>query len=344
MPEAMPDMLTITILTIAVALIFDFFNGFNDAANSIATIIATRVLKYWQAVCWAAFFNFAAYFVISAGVAKMIGGGLIDLQFVTPEAVLSGLLGGVIWHYICWRMAMPVSSSHMLISGYAGAVAASMVLFGDPSQLTNAFYASAWIKVLAFILIAPVVGYILAYGVMWLTQKVDANHGNSNRTIYKVFQLFSSAFLSLMHGANDAQKIAGIIAGALVAGGQIPADDFHVPEWVLFICYLVIALGTLAGGWRVIKTMGFKLTKLRPMHGFSAETGAALSIGLATWLHIPISSTLTITGAVVGVGAARDKAEVKWNMFHKIALMWVVTLPATFVLGAFMLLIVHVVS
>ncbi|MGE3771192.1 MAG: anion permease [Bdellovibrionales bacterium] len=337
------DIATITLITILLALVFDFINGFHDASNSIATIVASRVLKHWQAVIWAAVFNFAAFFFISTGVAKTVGSGLMDLQYVTSYAIIAGLIGGIIWNLWTWWRGIPASSSHTLIGAYAGAVCAHIV-FNTDANMLDAFVSSGWIKVLAFIIIAPAVGFALAFVVMSINYTLDKiwKPDSERLAFYKGAQLCSSALLSFMHGGNDAQKTAGIIAGALFAGGYMAGQDFHIPDWVLLLAYLFIALGTLAGGWRITKTVGFSLTKIKPRHGFAAETGAALSIGLATWLHMPISTTLATTGSVVGVGAARgpatdvrpDDRTVNWQLFRKIFYIWLVTLPASFALGA----------
>jgi len=344
------DLPTITLVIIALALVFDFINGFHDASNSIATIVATRVLKHWQAVIWAAFFNFIAFFFISSGVAKTVGAGLMDLQFVTSHTIMAALVGGIIWNLWTWWKGIPASSSHTLIGAYAGAVCAHIV-FGTDASMVDAFFANAWLKVLAFIFIAPLVGYCLAFTMMSVANTLEKRWENQfSARFFRGSQLVSSALLSFMHGGNDAQKTAGIIAvalavGATAAGPDMPAvgsGEFHVPDWGLFAAYLCISLGTLMGGWRITKTLGFQLTQLKSKHGFSAETGAALSIGLATFMHIPISTTLTTTGAIVGVGSARghtkkvspDDTTVNWRLFKRIASIWLFTLPAAFALGA----------
>jgi PiT family inorganic phosphate transporter len=326
--------LTLTIIVCAAALVFDFINGFHDASNSIATIVATRVLKYRQAVIYAAFFNFIAFFTFSTGVARMIGAGLMQPDHMTLTAILAGLLGGIAWNLITWWRGIPASSSHTLIGALAGAVYTHSALAGDWNP-AHIFIAEGWIKVLAFIFIAPLIGYALAFivhrGAVALRARVKPEAGWSK--IFAGAQLVSSAALSFNHGTNDAQKTAGVIAIALVTGGFMDAGDFHIPLWVLFLANLFIALGTWVGGWRITKTMGFRLAKLRPMDGFAAETGAALSIALATAFHLPVSTTLSTTGAIAGVGSAQGLG-FNHAVFKKIFLTWCVTLPVSFAFGA----------
>lgn len=337
----MPDAFILICLIVTAALIFDFINGFHDAANSTATIVATKVLKHWQAVLWAAFFNFVALFVVSTGVAKTVGAGLIDLSFITPYVIIAALLAGITWNLITWWRGIPASSSHTLLGAYGGAVYGHVVLNTDKLP-ADAYITAGWIKVAAFIFIAPLVGYLLGYTILRATEKAsrrapDEKMGKKEKRFYKTMQLASSALLSFNHGANDAQKTAGVIATGLVATGYMAQSDFHIPDWVLLAAYTMIALGTLSGGWRITKTLGYKLTKLKPVQGFSAETGAALSIALATWLHMPISTTLCVTGSIVGVSTAKKqeggKSKVSWPLFSKIALIWVLTLPVSFAFG-----------
>jgi PiT family inorganic phosphate transporter len=327
------DPLILTIIVCAVALVFDFINGFHDASNSIATIVATRVLKYQQAVIYAAFFNFIAFFMFSTGVAKMIGGGLLHIDHMVLPALLAGLLGGIIWNLITWWRGIPASSSHTLIGALAGAVYIYAGLNGDWNA-AHVFIWDGWMKVLAFIVIAPLIGYALAFavhrGARLLRASVKPEAGWSR--FFQIAQLFSSAALSLNHGANDAQKTAGVMATALLAGGFMSADNFHIPLWVLLAANLVIALGTWVGGWRVTKTMAFRLAKLRPMDGFAAETGAALSIAIATAFALPVSTTLSTTGAIAGVGSAQGLG-FNHAVFKRIFLTWCVTLPVAFVFG-----------
>lgn len=340
----MIDPIALTIITIIVALIFDFINGFHDASNSIATIVATRVLKYRHAVLYAAFFNFVAFFTFSTGVAKMIGAGMLNLEVITLPAILTGLIGGIAWNLFTWWKGIPASSSHTLMGALAGAVYINAGMRGnwDPAAV---FIYSGWIKVLAFIFIAPMIGFSLALlvhkGALFMRKHIKPVGGWSR--FFQIAQLVSSALLSLNHGLNDAQKTAGVIATAMVAGGMMTVADFHVPLWVLFLANLFIALGTWMGGWRITKTLGFRLTKLRPMDGFAAETGAALSIGIATFFHLPVSTTLSTTGAVTGVGVSQ-KIGFNKDVFKRICLTWGLTLPVSFALAGVLMFLWDVIE
>ncbi len=313
------------VLVIIVALIFDYINGFHDAANSIATVVSTRVLSPGHAVLWAAFFNFVAAFFFGTGVAKTVGSGMVDLNIVTYGVILAGLGGAIIWNLITWYFGLPTSSSHALFGGYAGAAVAKAG-FG-------AIIASGWTKTLVFIVVAPaiglVVGLTLMTSIFWLFR-----HTTPMRVDrwFRRLQLTSAAAFSLMHGANDAQKTMGIITGALVAGGYL--TTFEVPFWVVMAAHAAIGLGTLSGGWRIIKTMGSKITKLQPVGGFAAETGAAVAIYIATALGVGISTTHTITGSIVGVGATRRLSAVRWGVARQIVWAWVLTIPASATIGA----------
>jgi PiT family inorganic phosphate transporter len=319
-------------VVVVVALIFDYINGFHDAANSIATVVSTRVLSPAQAVLWAAFFNFAALFLFGTGVAKTVGQGMVDLDVVTYGVILAGLGGAIIWNLITWFWGLPTSSSHALFGGYGGAAVAKAGFV--------AIIASGWTKTLVFIVLAPTIGLIVGLSVMtgifW-----GFRHTTPSRVDrwFRRLQLLSAAGFSLMHGANDAQKTMGIITGALMTGGYI--TSFHVPVWVEVATYGAIGLGTLSGGWRIIKTMGSKITKLQPVGGFAAETGAAAAIGIATALGVGISTTHTITGAIVGVGATRRLSAVRWGVARQIVWAWVLTIPASAVIGALTFYIVH---
>jgi PiT family inorganic phosphate transporter len=324
--------LLLIILTILAALAFDFVNGFHDAANSIATIVATRVLKPWQAVIWAAFFNIAGIFFFGTGVANTVGSGMIDLNTVTPDVILAGLIGAIVWGLITWWCGLPTSSSHALLGGYAGAAMFNSALTRGWSEIYAPIVTSGWSKTLLFIVLAPTLGLVLAHGFMSLTLAMQKKF--PSRKADKIFgrlQLASSAFLSLMHGSNDAQKTAGIITGLLVTAGVF--QHFIVPLWVLWISYITMGLGTLFGGWRIVNTMGKRLTRLRPAGGFCAESAAALSILLATLLHLPVSTTHTTTGAIVGVGAARNIRGVRWGVAGNILWAWVLTIPTAAALG-----------
>ena len=312
-------------LIIVVALVFDYINGFHDAANSIATVVSTRVLSPGLAVLWAAFFNFAAAAVMGTAVATTVGRGMVDLSVVTYAVILSGLIGAIVWNLITWFFGLPTSSSHALFGGYGGA-AVTKAGFG-------ALIMSGWTKVLIFIVVAPLIGMTVGLLVMtaigWIFY-----HSAPSRVDrwFRRLQLVSAAAYSLMHGANDAQKTMGIITGALVTGGYL--TTFHVPIWVEIISYTAISLGTLSGGWRIIKTMGSKITKLQPVGGFAAETGAAVAIYTATALGVGISTTHTITGAIVGVGATRRLSAVRWGVAGQIVWAWILTIPASATIGA----------
>jgi PiT family inorganic phosphate transporter len=312
-------------LIIFVALVFDFINGFHDAANSIATVVSTRVLKPGQAVAWAAFFNFAAAFGFGTAVASTVGAGMIDIQIVTFAVILAGLIGAIVWDLITWYFGLPTSSSHALIGGYAGAAVARV----GPS----AIIASGWTKTLMFIVLAPGIGLLL--GLTFMTAILWLFRGFAPSRVDRWFrrlQLISAALYSLGHGANDAQKTMGIIAGALFAGGLI--SEFRVDIWVVLSAHAAIALGTLSGGWRIIHTMGQKITRLQPVGGFAAETAGAVSLFTATALGVPVSTTHTITGAIVGVGATRRLSAVRWGVAGKIVWAWLLTIPASALVAA----------
>jgi PiT family inorganic phosphate transporter len=314
----MPPGSGVVVFIILIALSFDFLNGFHDAANSIATVVSTRVLSPQKAVLWAAFFNFVAAFVLGTGVAKTMGSGMIDLAVVTSEVVLAGLLGAIVWNLVTWYYGLPVSSSHALIGGYAGAAIAK----AGPKAILIA----GWTKTLAFIVLAPLIGCFLGFFLMvsvtwafrrWRPSRLDH--------LFRRLQLLSAGLYSLGHGGNDAQKTMGIITGLLVASGYI--KHFHVPLWVVLISHAAIALGTMFGGWRIVKTMGTKITKLQPFGGFCAETSGAITLVGATLLGIPVSTTHTITGAIIGVGATRRLSAVKWGVAGRIVWAWVLTIP-----------------
>lgn len=318
--------LLIVILLIAVALTFDYINGFHDAANSIATIVSTRVLSPGKAVVWAAFFNFVAAFGFGTAVAKTIGSGMIDINIVTFGVIFAGLMGAIIWDLITWYFGLPTSSSHALIGGYAGAAVASAGF--------AAIIPAGWTKTLIFIVLSPLLGMLagltLMTSIFWLfrnTVPSQVDHW------FRKLQLVSAALFSLNHGANDAQKTMGIIAGVLFAAGYL--EVFEIPFWVVLAAHAAIALGTLAGGWRIIHTMGSKITKLQPVGGFAAETGAAIAVFTATMSGVPVSTTHAITGAIVGVGATRRLSAVRWGVAGQIVWAWVLTIPAAALIGAF---------
>jgi len=310
---------------VALALIFDFINGFHDAANSIATVVSTRVLSPGRAVAWAAFFNFVAAFTFGTAVAKTVGAGMIDLSTVNLTVIGAGLVGAIVWDLITWYFGLPTSSSHALFGGYAGAAVAKAG-FG-------ALIVSGWTKTLVFIVVAPAIG--LAVGLLAMTALYWTFQHTAPARVdgwFRRLQLVSAAAYSLMHGANDAQKTMGIITGVLVTGGFLAS--FEVPLWVILAAHAAIALGTLSGGWRIIHTMGNRITKLQPVSGFAAETGAAVAIYTATALGVGISTTHTITGAIVGVGATRRWTAVRWGLAARILWAWVLTIPASAAIGA----------
>jgi PiT family inorganic phosphate transporter len=312
-------------LVVVVALVFDYINGFHDAANSIATVVSTRVLSPGRAVVWAAFFNFAAAFGFGTAVASTVGSGMIDIKIVTFAVILAGLTGAIAWDLITWYFGLPTSSSHALIGGYAGAAVARV---GQ-----SAIIASGWTKTLIFIVLAPGIGLLLGLAfmtaILWLFQGFAPSRVDR---WFRRLQLVSAALYSLGHGANDAQKTMGIIAGALFAGGLI--SEFRIDLWVVLAAHAAIALGTLSGGWRIIHTMGQKITRLQPVGGFAAETAGAVSLFTATALGVPVSTTHTITGAIVGVGSTRRLSAVRWGVAGRIVWAWILTIPASAAIAA----------
>lgn len=322
------------IVIIAIALIFDFTNGIHDAANSIATIVSTRVLTPKQAVAWAAFFNFIAFLVFGTGVAKTIGKGLIDINVVTPHIILAGLLGAISWNLFTWYLGLPTSSSHALIGGYSGAAIAKAG-FGI-------LIPAGWIKTILFIFLAPAIGLVLGLvfyiASSWLVK--DVSNAGVNKWSRRT-QLLSAALYSLGHGGNDAQKTMGIIVSLLVAAGLMENANFHIPLWVVLSAHASIALGTMLGGWRIVKTMGQRITKLRPMDGSCAETASAISIFFATHLGVPVSTTHVITGAISGVGTAKRASAVRWNVALRIVWAWIFTIPMAALVAAFYYFIIH---
>ena len=315
----------LVIVVIVVALIFDYINGFHDAANSIATVVSTRVLTPGKAVVWAAFFNFVAAFTFGTAVAKTVGSGLVDITVVTFAVIFAGLMGAIIWDLVTWYFGLPTSSSHALIGGYAGAAVAKAGL--------GAIIAAGWTKTLIFIVLAPLIGlslgFVLMAATLWTFR--DFSPGRVDRW-FRRLQLFSAAAYSLGHGGNDAQKTMGIIAGALFAGGY--TASFRIDLWVVLAAHAAIALGTLSGGWRIIHTMGSKITKLQPVGGFAAETAGAISLFTATNLGIPVSTTHTITGAIIGVGSIKRLSAVRWGVAGRIVWAWVLTIPASALIAA----------
>jgi len=325
--------MTILVITIiAIALVYDFLNGMNDAANSVATIVATRVLSPFMAVLWAAFFNFAAYFLFGLHIANTMGKGIVDPHVIEPWFVFSALIGAALWVYICTHFGLPISVSHALIGGMVGP---AWFFYG-----ANAVVASGIIKVAIFIFVSPIVGFVLGYLLMvltyWLLRK--SKPGKVDH-LFRVLQLASSAFFSLGHGGNDAQKTMGIIAVLLFSTGYLGAE-FYVPEWVVIACYSAIGLGTLTGGWKVIKTMGVNLTDLKPVHGFSAETAGAITLAMSSFMGIPVSTTHTISGSIMGVGITRRVSAVRWKVAQGIIGAWVLTIPMTMVVSGLLYLLI----
>ncbi|HEY5122419.1 MAG TPA: inorganic phosphate transporter [Ignavibacteria bacterium] len=318
-------MLYLVISVVIIALIFDFLNGFHDSANSIATIVSTQVLSPQKAVLFAAFFNFVAAFTLEVNVAKTIGSGIVHLETVEVYVIASGLMGAIFWNLFTWYFGLPVSSSHALIGGYGGAAVAKLG-FG-------VLVWSGWIKIIMFIFIAPMLGLVLGLFNMILTTYIVRNQ--KPRKVDKVFrklQLISAGLYSFGHGTNDAQKTMGIIVGILYSTNYI--DHFYVPFYVIILCHFSIAMGTLFGGWRIVKTMGMKITKLRPIGGFCAElAGAATLVGTAM-LGIPVSTTHTITGAIVGVGSIHRLSAVRWGVAGRIVWAWILTIPLSALCGA----------
>jgi len=315
----------IVVALVFTALTFDYINGFHDAANSIATVVSTRVLSPGKAVIWAAFFNFIAAFTFGTAVARTIGSGMINIEIVTFSVIFGGLTGAIIWDLITWYYGLPTSSSHALIGGYAGAAVAKAGF--------AAIIPSGWTKTLIFIVLSPLIGMVLGLTLMatifWIFRWTPPSRVDR---WFRRLQLFSAAAFSLNHGANDAQKTMGIIAGVLYAAGYI--ETFYIPRWVILAAHAAIGLGTLAGGWRIIHTMGSKITKLQPVGGFAAETSAAVSILIATQTGVPVSTTHAITGAIVGVGATRRLSAVRWGVAGRIVWAWILTIPASFAIGS----------
>ncbi|MFZ2634141.1 MAG: inorganic phosphate transporter [Desulfosalsimonadaceae bacterium] len=314
-------MLSVVIITIGIALLFDFLNGMNDAANSIATIVSTKVLSPRMAVAWAAFFNFAAALIFGVHVATTIGKGIVNPQIINEYFIFSALIGAVLWTHYCTHFGLPISVSHALIGGMIGPA----IVSGG----TRFLVMSGIIKVVAFIVLSPVIGFLLGHVMMVITmhlfKKTTPRRVDS---LFRVMQLLSSAIFSLGHGSNDAQKTMGIIAVLLYSTGYL-GPDFYVPLWVIFAAYSAIALGTLMGGWRVIRTLGVGLTDLKPVHGFCAETAGAVTIICASLFGIPVSTTHTITGSIMGVGATKRLSAVRWNLATHIVWAWILTIPCT---------------
>ncbi|HUJ23414.1 MAG TPA: inorganic phosphate transporter [Bryobacteraceae bacterium] len=319
---------SLVVLIISIALVFDFINGFHDAANSIATVVATRVLPPLGAVVWAAFFNFVAAFTFGTKVADTVGKGFVDLSLVTPYVILAGVAGAIIWDLITWWLSLPTSSSHALIGGYAGAtLARTAFLYGFGSSLRG-LIVGKWPSTVAFIVLSPLVGLLLAYALMvmvyWAFRKSTPAKMDK---YFRKLQLLSAAAFSFAHGSNDAQKTMGIIAAVLFSAKYLPA--VRVPVWVIFSAHAAIGLGTLSGGWRIVRTMGGRITRLKPRGGFCAETAAALSIFFPTALGLPVSTTHVIAGSITGVGSFHRIRAVRWGIATDIVWAWILTIPAS---------------
>ncbi len=317
--------LFVVFILVVVALSFDFINGFHDAANSIATVVSTRVLSPGKAVVWAAAFNFVAATVFGVQVATTIGAGIVNMHVVTFTVIFAGLFGAIAWDLFTWALGLPTSSSHALMGGYAGAAIAKAGM--------GVIIPSGWTKTLVFIVVSPMIG--LAAGLLLMTSIYWLFRDSAPARVdnwFRRLQLISAAFFSLTHGGNDAQKTMGIIALVLFTGHYI--DSFYVPKWVIAAAYTAISLGTLAGGWRIIHTMGSRITKLQPVNGFAAETGAAVAVAIATHFGIPVSTTHAITGSIVGVGSTKRLSAVRWGVAGQIVWAWVLTIPAAAALAA----------
>jgi PiT family inorganic phosphate transporter len=331
----------LAVLIIGIALAFDYINGFHDAANSIATIVATRVLSPFQAVLWAAFFNFVAAFLFGTAVARTVGKGFVNLDLVTPYVIMAGLAGAVVWDLITWWLALPTSSSHALIGGYAGAAVAHAGIVRGIVHSFEGLIAGKWSMTVLFIFVAPLIGLVSAYalmiGVYWLFR----NTTPSKMDVYfRRLQLVSAASFSLSHGSNDAQKTMGIVTGVLVASGF--QKSFDIPVWVILAAGTAIGLGTLSGGWRIVRTMGTRLTRLKPRSGFCAETGAAGAVLIATSMGLPVSTTHAIAGAIAGVGSIQRLKAVRWGIATNIMWAWVLTIPMAALIAWLTFCLLHV--
>ena len=341
--EGQTAALSLVVLIIAIALVFDYVNGFHDAANSIATVVATRVLSPGVAVIWAAFFNFIAFVVFGTAVAKTIGGDMVNIAAIPAGdqlyVLLAAVLGATIWNLITWYLGLPTSSSHALVGAYAGSAIASYIWHSGFDGVETVLKAAGWIKTITFIVLSPLIGMTLGFFLMvavyWIFRKVSVNRVDR---VFRIGQLFSAAAFSLGHGGNDAQKTMGIITIVLVSGGFLQMTSAgklpEVPLWVVLAAHAAIGLGTLSGGWRIVKTMGTKIVKLQPVGGFCAETAGAATLFFATFTGIPVSTTHTITGSIVGVGAAKRLSAVKWGVAGRIVWAWVLTIPMAALIAA----------
>ena len=343
----------LVVFIIFAALVFDYVNGFHDAANSIATVVATRVLSPGVAVAWAAFFNFVAFIVFGTAVAKTIGGDMVNIAAIPQNdqlyVLLGGVLGAVFWNLITWWLGLPTSSSHALVGGYAGSAIASYIFHFGLTNVETVLKAEGWIKTLTFIVLSPLIGMTLGFifmtAVYWIFHRTSVNRVDR---WFRVGQLFSAGAYSLGHGGNDAQKTMGIITIVLVAGGYLqmaPGGKLpDIPLWVVLSAHAAIGLGTLSGGWRIVKTMGTKIVKLQPVGGFCAETAGAATLFGATYFGIPVSTTHTITGSIVGVGAAKRFTAVKWGVAGRIVWAWILTIPMAAIIAAVSFMVIAMVG
>lgn len=330
---------TLLVIVIILAIAFDFINGFHDAANSIATIVSTKVLTPFQAVLWAATFNFAAYFYFTDHKVADTVAKTVFSQYVTLEVVLSGLVAAILWNLLTWYYGIPSSSSHTLIGGFAGAGMAKALSLGENALVAVNF--DPIIKVVAFIVLAPIIGMLIAIIINLIIINISKNARPSTaEKWFKRLQLISSAALSFTHGGNDAQKVMGIIFAALLANNLVDPNE-PMPEWIPLICYAAIALGTMSGGWKIVKTMGTKITKVTSLEGVSAETAGAVTLGITEHFGIPVSTTHTITGSIIGVGLTKRISAVKWGVTYSLIWAWVLTIPVSATLAAIAFFITH---
>jgi len=332
-------MLTILVIVIVLAVAFDYINGFHDAANSIATVVSTKVLTPFQAVLWAAAFNFAAYFYFTDHkVANTIAKTVVE-NYITLEVILAGLIAAISWNLFTWYYGIPSSSSHTLIGGFAGAGMAHALFLGD--SVIGAINLVPTLKIISFIVLAPVVGMLISIIITLIILHL-AKHARPSvaEKWFKRLQLVSSAALSFAHGGNDAQKVMGIIVVAMVAAGYLPNAN-HMPEWIPLTCYTAIALGTMSGGWKIVKTMGTKITKVTPLEGVGAETAGAITLGITEHFGIPVSTTHTITGSIIGVGLVKRVSAVRWGVTISLLWAWILTIPVSAILAGITYAVMH---
>ncbi len=331
------ELLYLTFAAIISALIFDFVNGFHDAANAIATIVGSRILRPLHAVTISAITNFVGPFIFGTAVAATIGQGIIKPEFATTEVIFAGLVGAIVWNLITWYIGLPSSSSHALIGGLIGSALVS-------GGIQTVVFAGT-IKTIIFMVISPTMGFLTAFFLVILLILVfKKKRAQLVNRIFGKLQICSSIFFSLTHGANDGQKTMGVITALLIAGGLLQSDEFTVPIWVIFSAALALGLGTFFGGWRIVKTMAFKLTDLKPYQGFCAETGGGVILAMMAWLGIPVSTTHAISGAIMGVGASRRLSAVRWGIGRKIIYAWIITIPASAVIAALTLILFDFIS